>query len=171
MFGRWELPALVQTAVTLATAMRDGKPVDRGAPPPDLSGRVRSRLRTRADVPAAGGFGDVIVAPRAAYRCGDTVRAEFVGANPNNELRRGGTYVEVQQRRVDGWHRIADDGDWATRFHWRRAGRSGSHVTVTWDVPDTAEDGEYRLVYLGDVLGSDGVLRPVRGATDSFAVR
>ena len=170
MYGRWELPALVQTAVTLAAAMRDGKPVDRGTPPPDLSGRRRSRHRSRADVAADGAFGDVLIGPRPTYRRGDTVRAEFVGAYPNNNLRRGGTYVEVQQQRADGWHRIADDGDWTTRFHWRRAGRAGSRVTVTWDVPASAEDGQYRLVYLGDVLESAGLLRPFSSATESFDV-
>lgn len=170
MYGRWELPALVQTTVRLATAMRDGKPVGPGTPPPDLSGRVKPRVRSRPDAAAGGNFGDVLVAPRAAYRRGDTVRTEFVGAYPNNDLRRGGSYVEVQQRRADGWHRIADDGDWATRFHWRRAGRSGSRVTVTWDVPATAEDGSYRLVYLGDALEADGLLRPFTGATEPFTV-
>jgi neutral ceramidase len=171
MYGRWELPALVQTAAALATAMRDRTPVERGTPPPDLSGRVRSRIRSRADVAAGGAFGDVLVGPRRTYRRGDTVRAEFVGAYPNNDLRRGGTYVEVQQQRADGWHRVADDGDWATRFHWRRAGRSGSRVTVTWDVPATAEQGQYRLVYLGDVLDGDAVLRPFTGTTEPFEIR
>jgi neutral ceramidase len=170
MYGRWELPALVQTAVALATAMQDGKPVDRGTPPPDLSGRTKSRIRSRPDVPVGGDYGDVLVPPRRRYRRGDTVRAEFVGAYPNNDLRRGGTYVQVQQLRPDGWHRIADDGDWATRFHWRRAGRAGSHVTVTWDVPVAVEAGSYRLVYLGDVLESEGVLRPFSGATEPFEV-
>jgi neutral ceramidase len=171
MYGRWELPALVQTAARLATAMRDGKPAERGTPPPDLSGRVKSRIKARPDVAAGGAYGDVLVAPRPAYRRGDTVRAEFVGAYPNNDLRRGGSYIEVQQRGVDGWHRVADDGDWATRFHWRRAGRSGSRVTVTWDVPATAEDGSYRLRYSGDVLEADGALRPISGCTGPFEVR
>ncbi len=170
LYGRWELPALVQTAVALATAMRDGRPVERGNPPPDLSGRAKSKVKERVDTAAGGEFGQVLVSPRPDYRRGDTVRAEFVGAYPNNDLRRGGTYVEVQQRRDDGWHRIADDGDWATRFHWRRVGRTGSHITVTWDVPSTAEDGSYRLVYLGDVCEDGGVLRPFSGVTESFVV-
>jgi neutral ceramidase len=171
MYGRWELPALVQTAVALATAIRDGRPVEAGTPPPDLSGRVRARVRERADSAAGGAFGEVLVSPRSSYRRGDTVRAEFVGSYPNNDLRRGGSYLEVQQQRVDGWHRVADDGDWATRFHWRRIGRSGSRVIVTWDVPATAGAGRYRLVYLGDVIEPDGSLRPFSGATEPFSVQ
>jgi neutral ceramidase len=171
MYGRWELPALVQTAVALATAMRDGVPVERGTPPPDLSGRVRSRIKSRPDAAASGAFGDVLVEPRPDCRRGDTVRAEFVGAYPNNDLRRGGTYLEVQRRGDAGWARVADDGDWETRLHWRRVGRAGSRIVVTWDVPATAEGGSYRLGYFGDVLAADGSLAPVHGFTRPFEVR
>ncbi|MDT4919801.1 MAG: neutral ceramidase, partial [Pseudonocardiales bacterium] len=176
LYGRWELPALVQTAAALATAMRDGKPVEFGNPPPDLSARAGGRggrgrrARGQVDTCSGGDFGQVLVSPRSAYRRGDTVRAEFVGAYPNNDLRHGGTYLEVQHQRGDGWFRVADDGDWSTRFHWRRAGRSASRVTVTWDVPASAPDGHYRLVYLGDALDPGGALRTFSGATEPFDV-
>ncbi|MDT4917675.1 MAG: neutral ceramidase [Pseudonocardiales bacterium] len=176
LYGRWELPALVQTAAALATAMRDGKPVEPGNPPPDLSARVRGRggrgrrARGQVDTSSGGDFGQVLVPPRRTYRRGDTVLAEFVGAYPNNDLRHGGTYLEVQHQRGDGWFRVADDGDWSTRFHWRRAGRSASRVTVTWDVPASAPDGHYRLVYLGDALDPGGALRTFSGATEPFDV-
>jgi neutral ceramidase len=170
MFGRWELPAFVQTAALLASAMRDGKSVERGTPPPDLSARAKGRRGSRPDVAAGGAYGSVLVAPRASYRPGDTVHAEFVGAYPNNDLHRGGTYVEVQRETSDGWARVADDGDWATKFHWRRAGRAGSRVTITWDVATDADPGRHRLVYHGDVLDAGGALRPFSAATDPFEV-
>jgi neutral ceramidase len=171
MYGRWELPALVQTVSGLAQAMRDGVTVERGTPPADLSARVRVRVRSRADAPAGGGFGDVLVAPRAWYRPGDTVRAEFVGTYPNNDLRRGGSYLEVQRETAGGWQRIADDGDWSTKFHWRRAGRAGSCVSIEWDVPSDAAAASYRIVYRGDVLDASGALRPFSGVTASFEIR
>jgi neutral ceramidase len=170
MYGRWQLPALVQTAAVLATAMRDGAPVERGTPPPDLAGRVRPRRRTRPDVAVGGAFGEVLVAPRPAYRRGDTVRAEFVGASPNNDLRRGDTFLEVQYADGEDWRRVADDGDWATRFHWRRLARAGSRVTVTWDVPAQAADGRYRLVYRGDLLDAEGRVRPFTGVSPPFEI-
>jgi neutral ceramidase len=170
MYGRWELPALVQTVTGLATAMRDGVPVERGTPPPDLSARVKVRVRCRADAPVEGAFGDVLVSPRRSYRRGDTVRAEFVGAYPNNDLRRGSSYLEVQRASAHGWQRIADDGDWSTRFHWRRVGRAGSRITIEWDVRGDAEPGSYRVVYCGDAIDALGVLRPVSGITEPFAV-
>ena len=171
MYGRWELPALVQTASLLAAAMRAGVAVERGTPPPDLSARAKGKRRNRPDVAAGGAFGAVLVAPRAAYRRGDTVRAEFVGAYPNNDLRRGATYVEVQRDAGGSWQRVADDGDWATRFSWRRAGRAGSRVAISWDVPRDGVAGSYRLVYHGDVLDPGGALRPFTSATEPFEVR
>ncbi len=171
MFGRWELPALVQAAVGLARAMRDGVDVERGTPPPDLSARGGPVKPGRPDAAAGGAYGAVLVAPRVRYLPGDTVRAEFVGASPNNDLHRGGTFVQVQRMAGNGgWVRVADDGDWSTRLHWRRAGRSGSRVTVTWDVAHDAVTGEHRLVYCGDVLERDGALRPFVAPTDPFTV-
>jgi neutral ceramidase len=170
MYGRWELPALVEVVSSLASAMRSGDAVDRGTPPPDLSARVRPRGRARVDVAVGGRFGDVLVGPRSRYRVADTVRAEFVGACPNNDLHRGSTFVLVE-RSIDGsWQRVADDSDWATRFGWRRVGRSGSRVTVTWDVPLDAPRGRYRLRYCGDALEGGGRLRPFSGATQPFEV-
>jgi neutral ceramidase len=170
MYGRWELPALVQTAAGLATAMRDGVPVDPGSPPPRMAPRGRGRRPARPDT-AIGNFGDVMVGPRARYRPGDTVRVQFIGASPNNDLHRGSTFVEVQREAAGGWQRIADDGDWATRFNWRRLGRSRSLITVSWDVPAETELGRYRLLYRGDVLEPGGALRPFSAATEPFEVR
>jgi neutral ceramidase len=171
MYGRWELPALVQTVTLLATALRDGAAVERGTPPPDLSARAKGKGRARPDAQSGGAFGDVLVRPRPAYRGGDTARAEFVGAYPNNDLRRGATFVEVQRAADDAWVRVADDSDWTTKFHWRRAGRAGSRVTVSWDVPPDTAPGRYRLVYHGDVLDADGTMREFSSATGPFEVR
>ncbi len=171
MYGRWELPALVQTAAQLATALRDGTDVARGTPPPDLSARTRpGRAPTRPDLAAGGSFGAVLAPPRSRYRRGDTVRAEFVGAYPNNDLRRGASFLEVQGERDGSWVRVADDGDWATRFEWRRIGRRGSRVVVRWDVPADAAAGRYRLLYCGDVRSADGRVRPFAAPTEPFEV-
>jgi neutral ceramidase len=171
MFGRWQLPALQQTAAALATAMRDGRPVDRGTPEPDFSGRQRpARRRAPADVPPAGRrLGDVVAAPRAAYHPGSQVSVSFVGAYPNNDLHRGGTYLEVQHWDGGQWRTVADDGDWSTKFHWARARRSQT-VTITWDVPPDTPPGRYRIRYLGDARTSGGV-QPFTGTSPEFELR
>jgi neutral ceramidase len=171
LFGRWEAPALTQVAVRLATAMRDGQALDRGTPPPDLSDGQGEGRPDRADEPAAGrAFGAVINAPLASYRRGEQARAVFVGASPSNDQRRGDTFVAVERQTDTGWLRIADDGDWATKFHWLRAGKAGSRITVTWDIGPEVEPGTYRLRYFGDAVGAGGELTTFDGATDPFVV-
>jgi neutral ceramidase len=171
LFGRWELPALVQAAALLATAMHDGSVPPMGPDTADLSYRHRARRRFVPDAPPPGlSFGDVVVAPRATYTTGQRVRVTFVGAHPGNDLRRGGTFLEVQRGETSGWHTVADDGDWATRFHWSRVQKSGSEVTILWDIPEDAAAGRYRIRYRGDAKDASGALLPVTGTSPDFVV-
>jgi neutral ceramidase len=170
MFGRWEAPALTQTVVGLASAMRNGTQVDRGTPPPDLSQRRRGPVKPKADAPASGrAFGDVLSAPRTSYSAGDLVEVAFAGANPNNNLRRGGTYLEVERHEGEGWLRVADDGDWETKLHCRK-GDGGSRISITWDVPSRVTPGEYRIRYHGDASDAAGRLTAFTGTSPSFEV-
>jgi neutral ceramidase len=171
MFGRWELPALQQIVAELATAMRDDRPVSAGTPPADLSGRRRTRRRPAVDKQVAGHrFGDVLRAPDDGYHTGATVRAEFVGAYPNNDLRRGDSYLRVERETDDGWLTVADDGDWSTIFRWRRAGRRASVITMTWTVPPDTQPGRYRLRYDGNAREADGRMHEFTGATVPFTI-
>ncbi|MEB3030596.1 neutral/alkaline non-lysosomal ceramidase N-terminal domain-containing protein [[Mycobacterium] nativiensis] len=171
MFGRWELAALQQVAAGLATAMRDGRPAPAGCPATEPSRKRTSRRRARPDEPIAGHrFGDVLERPRADYQPGATVQAVFAGAYPNNDLHRGGTYLRVERETEDGWRTIADDGDWSTTFRWRRKGRRGSTITVTWAVPAETPTGHYRLRYQGDARDADGRISAFTGATEAFDI-
>jgi neutral ceramidase len=169
LFGRWELPALQQTVAALATAMNAGEQVDVGAPTTDLSGRQRFRRdRVGADVaPSDGNFGDILVSPRSSYQSGQRVTVVFAAANPNNLLHRGGTYTRVERRANDQWVTVQDDGDWATRFSWKRQRGGTSEMTVIWDTPMDAQ-GEYRISYFGDAKDESGSLRPIGGHTPPF---
>ncbi|MCU1687199.1 MAG: ceramidase [Amycolatopsis sp.] len=170
LFGKWELPALQQVVDGLASAMRDGVDIERGNGIEDLSAKQRPQYRLKGDEPVAGyDFGDVIVQPSARRRPGDVVAATFAGAHPNNDLRRGGTYFEVEIEDGDGWRGVADDGDWATTFRWSRVGDAGSTVTITWHIPEDVEAGVYRIRYTGDAQ-VDGDLRPFTGTTHTFTV-
>ncbi|MBJ8343551.1 neutral/alkaline non-lysosomal ceramidase N-terminal domain-containing protein [Antrihabitans sp. YC2-6] len=172
LFGRWELPALQQVAARLATAMRDGVTLDPGDPAPDIAlKKRRGPGSSPADTPLAGTlFGDQLSAPPSRARPGSAVRAEFVGAYPNNDLHRGGTFFEVQRESAAGWMCVADDCDFETTFRWRRKGKSGSIITITWNVPQTAERGRYRFVYFGDALTAAGEIQPFTGTSDEFAI-
>jgi neutral ceramidase len=171
LFGKWEAPAFTQVAVQLATAMRDGTDVPRGTPPPDLSRKAGSKkAKLRADSPVAGrSYGDVLSAPRNRYAAGEQVEVAFVGANPNNNLRREGTYLHVERRDGESWVRVADDGDWATKLHWRKQD-GGSRITITWDIPAEVTSGEYRIRYVGDASDDAGRLTQITGASPAFGV-
>jgi neutral ceramidase len=172
LFGRWELPALVQTAARLASAMHDGSIPPMGPATADLSHRFRARRgRAVPDAPPPGlSFGDVVVAPRAAYAPGQRVKVTFVGAHPGNDLHRGGTFLEVQRGEASGWQTVADDGDWATRFLWTRVHKSGSEVTILWDIPGSTTAGRYRIRYSGEAKEASGALHPVAGTSPEFEV-
>jgi neutral ceramidase len=171
LFGRWEAPALTQIAVGLAAAMRDGRPTESADPGPGASLPRRVRRARRLDrAPTGRAFGDVIAAPLASYRPGERVLVRFVGAHLANDLRRGGTYLEVEHEIDRNWVRIADDGDWSTALAWSQSRRGESFVTVTWDIPSDAALGRYRLRHHGDAIDHTGRRTPFVGTTEAFVV-
>ncbi|MFJ9387543.1 neutral/alkaline ceramidase [Nocardioides sp. NPDC101246] len=173
LFGRYELPAFTQTAADLGAAMRDGVEVPLGVKEGDRSAGQFASLQGAvvADAPPLGkGYGDVLTAPAATYRPGEQVSVTFAGAHPNNDLHHGGSYLTVERRTADGWERIADDGDWSTKFHWKRYGVAASKVTITWDVPDDVAAGSYRIRYFGDARSLLGSIRSISGTSPTFSV-
>ena len=178
MFGRWELAALQQVAAGLAEAMVAGVPAPAGPVPPDLTGRGgRRRRRPVADEARIGAFGRVVIEPHALYRPGETVTAAFVSAHLGHDVRRGGTFCEIQRDDTGpggdstGWTTIADDGDWDTTVRWLRVGRAGSRVAVTWHVPVDIRPGWYRVVHHAAARDTAGALLPFTGVSRGFEVR
>lgn len=173
LFGRYELPAFTQVASDLAEAMRDGRQLPLGEKEGD---------RSAAQLPSPAGvvvfdapqllrsFGDVLSPPRAAYLRGETASVVFSGAHPNNDLRHGHTYLAVERRTPTGWVRVADDGDWSTKFRWARDGIAASKVTITWDIPAGAPAGTYRIRYFGDARNLLGTVNPITGTSPAFTV-
>ncbi|GAB2879591.1 neutral/alkaline ceramidase [Streptomyces mayteni] len=173
LFGRWQLPALQQAFASLAAALRDGRDVPPGPGTPDNSASALSfQPGVVLDAPPLGrAFGDVLTEPDAAYPAGRRVSVVFAGAHPSNNARRGDSYLRVERRLDDGsWATVADDADWSTGFHWARDGIAASRITVTWDVPPTAEPGGYRIRYSGDARSLTGVVRPISGTSRPFTV-
>ncbi|WP_371828978.1 neutral/alkaline non-lysosomal ceramidase N-terminal domain-containing protein [Rhodococcoides kyotonense] len=171
-FGRWQLPATIQVAVDLASAMRDGRPVDSGTSQRDLTGSIPSAPTGNpfVDLPSPGKiFGDVLVHPAPSYTVGQQVVARFCGANPNSNLRRDDTYLAVERADGTGFTRVFDDGDWYTKILFDNVGPF-TETTVTWDIPTSQQPGRYRIVYFGDTRSLDGSLTPFTGITAEFDV-
>lgn len=146
------------------------KAAARGTPPPDLSVGQRGLRPPTGDRPIDGlAFGDLINASLSHYRPGEQVRAVFAGANPANDLHRGGTFLVVEREHDGHWQRVADDGDWSTKFHWAKVGKAAARIIVTWDVADVPP-GRYRLRYDGDAAAEQGHLTAFAGVTPPLAV-
>ncbi|QLL08312.1 neutral ceramidase [Mycobacterium vicinigordonae] len=167
LFGRWELPALMQTVAALAEAMRDGCAVSPGPGPR----RTKPRSWLRMPPADVGSFGAIVAQPEGTYGPGETVEATFVSAYPNNDLHRNRTFLEVMHLADEQWVRVADDGDWSTTFEWRREGRASSHVRIRWDIPADAAAGRYRIVHHGTTRDRHGRLEPFVATTGEFTVR
>ncbi|MFP2930637.1 neutral/alkaline ceramidase [Pyxidicoccus sp. 3LG] len=179
-FGPWTLAALQQGFDALAASLRDGRPVPPGPTPRDLRHAVASLQPGVVfdDKLLWVDFGEAVTDARAAYVRGETVSVTFWGGHPKNDLRLGGSYLRVQQRLEPGgvWMDVAYDGDWETRYRWRRENcvptLACSHVTAEWDIPYDAVPGTYRVVHEGHwKSGWDGRVRPYLGASRAFSVR
>ncbi|MFD7658985.1 neutral/alkaline ceramidase [Actinosynnema sp. NPDC059797] len=174
LFGRNTLPAYQQEFGKLAESLRTGAPLDPGPTPgtPPFTGINLQTGVVFDDKPLGRSFGDVLTEPAAEHTRGQTATAVFVTGHPKNNLRRNGTFLEVQ-RLVDGrWTRHADDGDWSTRYRWQREGVANSTATVTWAIPADTPAGTYRIVHHGDwKSGWTGAITPFTGVSRAFTVR
>ncbi|MFI9506101.1 neutral/alkaline ceramidase [Nocardia sp. NPDC052566] len=173
LFGRYTLCAYQQEFTRLAAAFVARQQVPRGPAPRDVS-HLQPNFQPAPGpdaTPPGRDFGDVLIQPAPAYPRGAQVAAEFVSAHPKHNPRRNGTFLEVQRRNGSGdWIRVANEGEWAVRFHWSKRGAAESVARFTWDIPVDAAPGRYRLRHYADSLTPDGALHPFTGTTTEFDV-
>jgi neutral ceramidase len=173
-FGRWTLPAYQQEFAGLAAALRDGRPAPASdGTPRDLNGK-QLNFQTGVvfdDKPIGKSFGSVSVDANAAYQRGQTVAIEFWTGHPKNNLRRNGTFLEVQRQQNGQWVAVADDGDWSTTYRWVRSGIANSLAKISWTIPADTPAGTYRIVHHGDYKnGWTGRIAPFSGTSRTFTV-
>lgn len=172
-FGPWELASLQQEYAKLMQALTDGKPVDPGPTPIDLSS---SQIELQADVifddkPLSKKFGDVYQNVNSQYHAGDTVQVTFWGGHPKNNYHIQDTFLEVQHFVNGQWETIRQDRDWDTEYHWQRNGVSYSLITITWRMPKDIATGQYRIVHHGDwKSGWSRKVYPYTGYSAIFSV-
>ncbi len=159
--------------VKLALSMRDGVDVSSAAFPPDIRDSTVSFIPGVVfdSKPPFRRFGGVRRNAAQSYRRGDTVRVVFWGGHPKNNLRTQGTFLEVKKRTGDRWQAIAADNDPSTRYIWQRKFFVFSLITIELDIPQAAEDGEYRIVHHGHSKSPWlGKISEYRGESRTFAV-
>lgn len=172
LFGPATLPAYLQEFDRLAHDMAQGRPTPDSLVPDDL-GQHQLNFQTGVllDLPAWGRrFGQEVTAPRARYEAGQTVRVRFQSAHPKNDLRRNGTFLEVQRWDGRTWVTVADDGDWATRYRWQRTFGAESAADIEWAIPAGAPNGSYRIVHHGNARDLLGRITAFTGASRPFEV-
>jgi len=107
------------------------------------------------------------------YTVGGKVRAEFVGANPRNNLRLEGTFLAVDYLSADGqWVMVRSDSHPSTTFEWSRVSEIAgtSRVKVEWTIENNTPPGTYRLRYFGDAKSVFGKVEPFVGTSSNFAI-
>ena len=178
LFGPHTLSGYIQEYIKLAVALVSGAAVDPGTPPPDYRSKQISLLAGVVvdTVPGGQEYGDVTVAPAASYAAGATISVEFQSANPRNNQRIQGTFLAIEQLAADGktWNVIATDGDWSTKFAWRKGGGilgSESLVTVTWTPGTEVTSGNYRIRHFGTHKNLFGKKTDFEGVSEAFAYK
>lgn len=170
IFGRYEAPAFRQSLHEVGSALHRGESLDLGDKPQTPYAAKSSKGKVLYDTPGAGKrYGQQLRAPQSTWR-GGSVSAEFVGAHPNNSVRKQGSYLEIQRWNGRAWEYVASDNDPNTRFQWKRHWASQSRVTISWDVPSTAVSGTYRILYYGHSKNGWGQVSAFTGTSSEFRV-
>ena len=172
-FGPYTLMALQQEFGKIAQAMKDGKNVDGGPPPLDLSSE-QTTLQTGVITDAQPfpwiPFGRTQTDVNSAYKAGSTVEVIFWGAHPKNNLRTQGTFLEVQRKEGNNWITVFNDNDPCTIYKWDRYSIANSKISIIWNIPEDTKQGEYRIRHFGDYKDLSGKIKPYEGVSSTFKV-
>jgi neutral ceramidase len=122
-------------------------------------------------------FGDVILQPDDVYQPGSTVSVVFVAGHPQNNLMLEGTYLTVEQRKVDtegkeDWKVVATDSSLDTKFIWKRTNPllGQSVATVQWIIPHDVKPGLYRISHFGSSKSLLQHVNSYEGRSKTFQV-
>ncbi|CUS15350.1 unnamed protein product [Tuber aestivum] len=179
LYGQFTLDAyisLYKKYIPYLGATPPSTPIPPGPSPPINTNTSISLIRGVVhDSPRLGKrFGDVLTdVTSAPYSSGNLVKAVFVGANPRNNLRLGGTYAAVERNNGGTWSRVRDDTDWNLVYQWKRTEwLSGqSEVTISWTIEQGTPAGKYRIKYYGDSKSPfTGKITAFEGTSGTFRI-
>ncbi|KAH8110485.1 Neutral/alkaline nonlysosomal ceramidase [Phellopilus nigrolimitatus] len=177
LFGPFTLDAYIDKYTSLVPFLASnatGTPASDAAPAEQTSKAISLQTGVIQDNPPIfKSFGDVLADVNASYSAGQTVQAQFVGANPRNNLRLEGTFLSVDQQVGGAWTAVKSDSHPSTTYQWVRDNEilGTSTVTISWTIEDGTPAGTYRLRYFGDakaLLG--GAISAFTGTSSSFTV-
>ncbi|KAF8959977.1 Neutral/alkaline nonlysosomal ceramidase [Flammula alnicola] len=178
IFGPFTLEAYIDKYSSLVPFLADnasGTPASDPPPPEQTSKAISLQTAVVFDAaPIGKKFGAVLtdVNTAAAYHAGDTVSAQFVGANPRNNLRLEGTFLTVDQSVSGQWNSVRTDSHPSTIYNWTRVSTvlGTSSATISWTIESGTPAGTYRLSYFGDSKPLIGSISSFTGTSSSFTV-
>ncbi|KAF7300950.1 Neutral ceramidase [Mycena indigotica] len=178
IYGPNTLDAYIDKYTSLVPFLADsptGKPASDAAPPELQSSAISLQTGVVFDAaPIGQSFGQVLVdvATNRSYTAGQTVSAQFVGANPRNNLRLEETFMSVEQQTGGSWKAVRSDSHPSTTFQWLRINTilATSTVTLNWTIEAGTPAGTYRLKYFGDSKPFIGSISAFTGTSSSFTV-
>jgi len=170
IYGQFTLEAYQDIFAKLipwvADTVPSSLPASAPAPPDQSSSYISLQTPVVFDAaPLGKKFGAVLTDVSSSYRVGQTVSAQFVGANPRNNLRHGGTFLTVDILKGSTWTTVKTDAHPSTTYQWVRTNTvlGTSTVTTNWTIEAGTPSGTYRLTYTGDSK------TPIIGSISSFA--
>jgi neutral ceramidase len=178
IFGQFTLEAYIDKYTSLVPFLADtasGTPASDPPPPEQTSKAISLQLPVVFDAaPIGKKFGAVLtdVQTTAPYNAGDTVSAQFVGANPRNNLRLEGTFLTVDQLVSGQWISVRTDSHPSTIYAWAAASTilGTSNVNISWTIESGTPAGTYRLSYYGDSKPLIGSISSFTGISSSFTI-
>ncbi|KIJ47880.1 hypothetical protein M422DRAFT_248469 [Sphaerobolus stellatus SS14] len=146
-----------------------GAPLQSAALPQDLTKKAISlQVSFFNAAPLFKKFEDVLSNVKSTYSVGQTVSAQFVGANP-----RVSVYAAAVQQLANGqWKIVRSDSHPSTTFEWIRVSTvlATSTVTLNWTIESGTPSGTYRIQYFGDSKPVIGSISSFTGTSGSFTV-
>jgi len=178
IFGQFTLEAYIDKYSTLVPFLADntsGTPASDPPPPEQTSKAISLQTAVLFDAPPLGkAFGAVLVDVNAntSYQAGQSVSAQFVGANPRNNLRLEGTFLTVDQLISGQWNTVRSDSHPSTIYSWTRVDTilATSTVNISWTIEAGTPGGTYRLVYYGDAKSVWGGISSFTGISAAFNI-
>lgn len=169
LHGRWSLPAYQQVASQLAAALQADQNMAPQTGYDDWRGKsTELALPYHRDAADHGDrkAGDVVLCVHSEYRPGDTVKAEFLSADPNRYFATGSNFLDVRRKAAANWQTVATDTDWSTKISWRFQD-SRAIAMLEWNIPDSIEAGTYQIRHFGTDENNDAFI----GMTEEFSIR
>lgn len=148
-------------------------------PGPPLPNLLKKQVSFKTGVvfdgtPLGKVFGQVLSDVKPQYNRGERAIVTFVAGHPRNNLMLESTYLTVEKLNNDGtsWTVVATDGNWETRFYWRRKSviLGHSEATVMWEIPQNAVPGIYRIRHVGHSKNILQVITRYEGSSSRFKV-